>query len=153
MFKKELMVALLLMSGCVPHLPHTYHHEIIYHQVATHKPYDAVLADLKIAISEHNFRITGHNRVGKIIRDRGTAHFPEYDTLQFCNLSHAKTLLLLSPHAVIYMPCNIVIYQFNQQVIIKTKLLPTTTDNPALNQFATKMNDALKQMIAFAVEQ
>ncbi|WP_411727150.1 hypothetical protein [Methyloglobulus sp.] len=68
-----------------------------YYQVETRKPYDDVLAELEVAIAENNFRITGHSRVGKVIRDRGTKNFPEYDTIQFCNLTEAKTILLMSP--------------------------------------------------------
>ncbi|MCX7087284.1 MAG: DUF302 domain-containing protein [Methylococcales bacterium] len=124
-----------------------------YYQVTTNKPYADILTELEIAISEHNFRITGHSRVGKVIRDRGTANFPEYDTLQFCNLTLAKTLLLMSPHAVQYMPCNVVMYQFDGKTIVKTHLLPTNSDNPELNQFMGKMNDMLKQIVDFAAEE
>ena len=124
-----------------------------YYQAETNKPYDDVLAELEIAITEHNFRITGHSRVGKVIRDRGTKNFPDYDTIQFCNLTHAKTLLLMSPHAVSYMPCNIVTYDFKGKTIVKTHLLPTDTENDELNQFSEKMNKVLKQIVDFAVEE
>ena len=152
MIKKTLIVAtLLLIASCALHAPNS---KIIqYYQQETNKPYDDVLAELEIAIAEHNFRMTGHSRVGKVIRDRGTLPFPEYDTFQFCNLTHAKTLLLLSPHSIIEMPCNIVTYQFNKKTIIKTRLLPTTTDKQALNQFSEKMNHILKQIVNFAAEE
>lgn len=152
MLKKELILAtLLFITSCVYLPPQS---EIIhYYQAETKKPYDDVLAELKIAIAEHNFRITGHSRVGKVIRDRGTIPFPEYDTLQFCNLTHAKTLLLMSPHSVSHMPCNIVTYQFNKKTIIRTRLLPINTDNTKLNQFSEKMNDMLKQIVDFSVEE
>ena len=128
--------------------------EIIhYYQADTLKPYDDVLAELEIAIAEHNFRITGHSRVGKVIRDRGSKNFPDYDTIQFCNLTHAKTLLLMSPHAVSYMPCNIVTYAFEGKTIVKTHLIPTNTDNEPLNQFSKKMNKMLKQIVDFAIEE
>lgn len=123
-----------------------------FYQAETNKPYADVLAELEIAISEHNFRITGHSRVGKVIRDRGTKDFPDYDTLQFCNLTHAKTLLLMSPHAVRFMPCNIVTYQYNGKTIVRTHLIPTDTDNPELNAFAQQMNKMLKEIVDFAVE-
>ena len=127
--------------------------EPLWYQVTTHKPYADVLAELEVAISEHNFRITGHSRVGKVIRDRGTTDFPDYDTVQFCNLTHAKTLLLMSPHAVQYMPCNVVVYQFAGSTIVKTHLLPTHSSNPELNQFMMKMNAILKQIVDFAAEE
>ena len=146
-----ILLNLLFIVSCVSQPPNS---EIIqYYQAETKKPYDDVLAELEIAIAEHNFRITGHSRVGKVIRDRGTKDFPDYDTIQFCNLTHAKTLLLMSPHAVSYMPCNIVTYDFKGKTIVKTHLLPTDTDNNELNQFSEKMNKVLKQIVDFAVEE
>lgn len=122
-----------------------------YYQAETQKPYDDVLAELQIAIAEHNFRITGHSRVGKVIRDRGTKNFPEYDTLQFCNLTHAKNLLLISPHAVSYMPCDIVTYVYAGKTIVKTQLLPVSDNNKTFNKFAVKINQILRQIVDFAV--
>lgn len=126
---------------------------IEYYQVETLKPYDDVLAELKVAIAENNFRITAHSRIGKVIRKRGTENFPEYDTIQFCNLTHAKTLLTLSPHSVRHMPCNAVVYQFKGKTIVNTHLLPTNTDNKELNQFSAAMNTQLKEIVDFAVEE
>ena len=146
-----ILLNLLFIVSCVSQPPNS---EIVqYYQAETTKPYDDVLAELEIAIAEHNFRITGHSRVGKVIRDRGTKDFPDYDTIQFCNLTHAKTLLLMSPHAVSYMPCNIVTYDFKGKTIVKTHLLPTDTDNNELNKFSEKMNKVLKQIVDFAVEE
>jgi hypothetical protein len=71
-----------------------------YYQVETGKPYDEVLAELEVAISENNFRITGDSRVGKVIRERGTLNFPEYDTLQFCNLTDFDVAGRYPPYAV-----------------------------------------------------
>ena len=155
LFHKNNVVLLLItclgiLSGCTQKPKGEF---VPYYQADTEKPYADVLAELEIAISEHNFRITGHSRVGKVIRDRGTKDFPEYDTLQFCNLTHAKTLLLMSPHAVRFMPCNIVTYEFNGKTIVRTHLMPTDTDNPELNAFAEKMNIMLKDIVDFAVEE
>lgn len=59
----------------------------------------------------------------------------------------------MSPHAVSYMPCNIVTYEFEGKTIVKTHLLPTDTDNKALNDFSKKMNKMLKHIVDFAVEE
>jgi len=144
---------LLFITGCVSQIPTTMTEIVHYYQAEAKKPYDDVLVELEIAIAEHNFRITGHSKVGKVIRDRGTKGFPNYDTVQFCNLTHAKTLLLLSPHAVSYMPCNVVTYDFKGKTIIKTHLLPVNTNNKQLNQFAEKMNIKLKEIVDFAAEE
>lgn len=124
-----------------------------FYQLETLKPYDEVLAELEVAIAEHNFRITGHSRVGKVIRERGAEDYPEYDTIQFCNLTLAKTVLDITPHAIAFMPCNVVTYQFEGKTIIRTHLLPEDSDNRALNDFAMKMNPQLKQIVDFAAEQ
>lgn len=153
LFRILIIVSHLLFAGCASQQLSSTSQVIHYYQAETQKPYDDVLAELEIAIAEHNFRITGHSRVGKVIRDRGTKNFPDYDTLQFCNLTHAKTLLLMSPHAVSYMPCNIVTYQFNDKTIVKTHLLPINTNNKNLNAFSEKMNKTLKEIVDFSVEE
>jgi len=123
-----------------------------YQAITKKKPYDDVLAELKIAITEQNFRITSHNRVGKVIRQRDNISFPNYDTIQFCNLTHAKTLLELSSDTLRHMPCSAVIYIEDDNVVVKTRLLPTDTPNPKINAFSEKINDMLKDMVDFAVE-
>ena len=143
-------IVILFISACSSQLKGEF---ISYYEQETDKPYDDVLAELKVAIAEHNFRITAHSRIGKVIRDRGTLDFPEYDTIQFCNLTHAKTLLMMSPEAVKHMPCNIVTYQQHNTTIINTHLLPTDTDNPELNEFSEKMNAMLREIVDFAVEE
>lgn len=156
LFRALIISSLFLIVSCThqsTQLSSTESEVVIYYQAETDKPYDDVLAELEIAIAEHNFRITGHSRVGKVIRDRGTKDFPNYDTLQFCNLTHAKTLLQMSPHAVSYMPCNVVVYEFNGKIRVKTHLLPTHTDNPELNHFAEEMNKSLKEIVDFAIEE
>jgi uncharacterized protein (DUF302 family) len=125
---------------------------IRYYEITTRKPYDEVLAELKIAITEQNFRITSHSRIGKVIRERGAEGFPDYDTIQFCNLSHAKTLLEISADAIRHMPCTVVVYSRGDQTVIKARLLPADTANPDLNRFSGSINDILKQIVDFAAE-
>ncbi|ESS74063.1 putative lipoprotein [Methyloglobulus morosus KoM1] len=146
-----LIFAILLgITSCASQPPGEF---VPYYEVETRKPYDEVLAELEVAIAENNFRITGHSRVGKVIRDRGTKNFPEYDTIQFCNLTEAKTILLMSPQAIRHMPCNVVTYQFQGKTVIRSHLLPTDTDNKALNEFSVRMNQVLKKMVDFAAEE
>jgi uncharacterized protein (DUF302 family) len=139
------------LSGCAGQ-PAKQGDWIQYYEATTRKPYDDVLAELKIAITEQNFRITSHSRVGKVIRERGAADFPDYDTIQFCNLSHAQTLLEISVDAIRHMPCSVVIYQWNNQTVIKARLLPVDNANPDLNKFSESINDMLRQIVDFAAE-
>lgn len=148
-----IVASLSLIASCAMQSPQgALTEQVPYYQVETVKPYDEVLAEVEIAIAEHNFRITGHSRVGKVIRDRGAENFPEYDTLQFCNLTLAKVILEIDPRTIGYMPCNIVTYQYAGKTIIKTHLLREDTDNPQLNKFAQEMNPQLRQIVDFAAQ-
>lgn len=125
-----------------------------YYQAETAtKPYADVLAELELAITERNFRITGHNKIGSVIRERDNIPFPDYDTLQFCNLTLARQMLEMSPEAVMYMPCNVTVRSQNGRVYVTTHLLPTDSPNPKMNDFARDMNQKLKQIVDFAVEE
>lgn len=126
---------------------------IPYYQVETHKPYADVIAELEAAITENNFRITGHSRVGKVIRERENIDFPDYDTVQFCNLTLAKEILLMSPQAIRFMPCNVVTYTTNGKVVIRTHLLPSHSGNAEVDAFAMQMNRTLQNIVDFAAEE
>jgi uncharacterized protein (DUF302 family) len=145
-----IFISLLFIASCS--LLPLSGERVPFYQVETAKPYDDVIIDLEVAIAEHNFRITAHSRVGKVIRERGAENFPEFDTLQFCNLTLAKTMLDISPAAIGFMPCNIVTYQVEGNTIIKTHLLPEDNDNQALNEFAQQMNPQLRQIVDFAAK-
>lgn len=122
-----------------------------YYQAETDKPFQEVVDELKLAISEKNFRLTGHNQIGKAIRERDGGTYPDYDVLQFCNLSYAKELLTIDPDAVRFMPCTMAVYSKNGKVLVIARLMPTDTANPQVNRFGEKMNGILKEMIGFAV--
>lgn len=151
MFRRiALCLVFIVCIGCAPVAPGEF---VPYYQADTQKPYDEVLAELKSAIAENNFRITAHSRVGKVIRERGDKDFPDFDTIQFCNLTHARTMLLIEPAAIKYMPCNVVMYQRNGKTIVRTHLLPTDSDKPELNQLLRTMNQKLRDIVDFAVQE
>jgi len=137
-----------LFSGCTPGEPDPQY----YSAETTAKSYPDVLAELEVAITERNFRITGHNKIGSVIRERENIAFPDYDTLQFCNLTQARVMLEISPASVAWMPCNVAVRSEGTKVIVTTHLLPTDSTNARLNEFALKMNEELKAIVHFAVE-
>jgi uncharacterized protein (DUF302 family) len=139
-----------LLGGCSTALSHEPSPG--YYTASTTKPYGDVMAELELAITERNFRITGHNKIGSVIRERDHIPFPDYDTVQFCNLTHARVMLEIEPAAVRYMPCNVAVRQEGDKVVVTTHLLPTDSVSPDLNAFAVKMNEQLKAIVDFAVE-
>lgn len=145
-----LLLIIFVLSGCASRTRAETEH--FYEVSTTIKPYADVLAELELAITEHNFRITGHNHIGSVIRDRDQIDFPDYDTLQFCNLTYARRMLEISPAAVAYMPCNVAVRSEGGRVIVTTHLLPTDTPNEKLNAFFKEMNGILRKIVDFAVE-
>lgn len=124
-----------------------------FYQVETTKPYGDVLAELEVAITEQNFRITGHNHIGSVIRTRDNISFPDYDAIQFCSLTLARQMLEMSPAAVAYMPCNISVRSAGATVVIATHLLPEDSGNAKLDTFFRTMNEKLRNIVNFAADQ
>lgn len=149
--RRLLLPILLTVAACTAQPPRPG--PVSYERATAAKPYDDVLAELELAITEQNFRITGHNHIGSVIRSRENIAFPDYDTLQFCNLTLAKQMLEMSPAAVAYMPCNVAVRSENGRVIVTTHLLPEDSDNEKLNAFFREMNGKLRQIVDFAVDQ
>lgn len=142
------LTLIAVLSGCEQNQPEQPYYSA---ETAT-KAYADVLAELEVAITERNFRITGHNKIGSVIRERENIAFPDYDTLQFCNLTQARVMLEMSPASVAWMPCNVAVRAEGGKVIVTTHLLPTDSRDHRLNEFARKMNEELKAIVHFAVE-
>lgn len=140
------LTLIAVLTGCELNQPEPQY----YSAETTTKAYPDVLAELEVAITERNFRITGHNKIGSVIRERENAAFPDYDTLQFCNLTQARVMLEMSPASVAWMPCNVAVRSEGGKVIVTTHLLPTDSTDPRLNDFARKMNEELKAIVDFA---
>ena len=140
-------LVLVTLAGCAAQAPQPQ-----WYERATAKPYADVVAELEVAITEQNFRITGHNHIGSVIRNRDNIAFPDYDAIQFCNLTLAKEMLEMSPAAVNYMPCNVTARAHDGQTVVATHLLPVATGNRKLDAFFLRMNDKLKHIVDFAVE-
>ena len=61
-------------------------------------------------------------------------------------------MLEMSPASVAWMPCNVGVRSEAERVIVTTHLLPTDGSDPKLNDFAIKMNEELRAIVDFAVE-
>jgi len=121
-------------------------------QGSTDKPFEDVVDELEFAITEHNFRITGRNAIGKGIRKRGYPDFPNVEIIHFCSLEYARQVLEIDPGFVVQMPCRITVHEEGQKVVISAILLPEDHRDPRVNAFARKMNTRLREILDFALE-
>jgi uncharacterized protein (DUF302 family) len=121
------------------------------YQAAVGRPYEDVLDDVKFAISEKNFRLTGGNRIGGAISERLDAAFPNSEIVHFCNLEYARKFLQAVPDYVLHMPCKVVVYEYEGEVIVETELLPE--DDSRVMELAKEVNQVLKFVVDYATEQ
>jgi len=123
------------------------------YRLVTDKSFEDVVFDLKFAISERNFRITGSNKIGKGLRERGYERYPDLEVIHFCSLERAREVLDLDPDYIAQMPCRIAVHEQGDKVIINAILLPENHSDARINEFAGEMNKLIRDIVAFAVEE
>jgi uncharacterized protein (DUF302 family) len=119
---------------------------------ATDKPFADVVDELEFAISERNFRITGYNKVGSAMRERGHEDFPDMEVIHFCSLEVAREVLEYDPGYIAMMPCRITVHVEAGRTIISVILLPENHPDARVVAFARRMNATLREIAAFALE-
>ncbi len=118
----------------------------------TDKPFADVVEELEFAITERNFRITGYNKVGSAMRERGYEQFPDMEVIHFCSLEVAREVLELDPGYIAMMPCRISVHVADGQTVISVILLPENHPDARVVAFAQRMNSTLREIAAFALE-
>ncbi len=142
---------LLLLSGCSDSAEQSFN-QIQYYRVDTHKNFEEVLDDTLFAITERNFRITGHLHIGQAIRDRNNPDFQEYEVILYCNLVYAKKMLELEPDMISTCPGRIALRQSDARVIITAPLWPEDSGNEALRTHLQKMNELIHEIVDYAAD-
>ncbi|MGD9601469.1 MAG: DUF302 domain-containing protein [Gammaproteobacteria bacterium] len=121
-------------------------------RATTGKSFADVVQELEFAITEHNFRITGRNTIGKGLRDRGYADFPDVEVIHFCSLETAREVLLLDRGYVALMPCRVSVHESDAGTVMSMVLLPESHPDPRVAAFARRMNGVLREILAFVLE-
>jgi len=123
-----------------------------YYQLSTDKVIEEVLDDTIFAITERNFRITGHLHIGKGIRDRKNPDFPDYEVLLYCNLVYAKKMLELDPDMINSCPARISVRQDDEKVIITAPLWAVDMKNEELISHMKNMNVLVREIVDYAAD-
>jgi len=145
----SILFALLIaaITGCSKNTPNK-----LYQQHSDYN-FEETLMNLDLAISEHNYRIIHRSQIGQAVRDRGETDFPLSTITNFCNITYAKEMMEINPDLINEMPCTIAVREEAAQgIIVSTRLMDEHTDNDKQNEFALKINNNLKSIIAATVE-
>ena len=123
------------------------------YQLLSDYSFEETLLNLDLAISEHNYRIIHRSQIGQAIRDRGEKDFPLSTITNFCNITYAKEMIEINADLINEMPCTIAVREQSAQgIIVSSMLMDEQTANDQQNQFALKINNNLKSIIAATVE-
>lgn len=126
--------------------------EQIYEKT-TQKSFQDVLQDAEFAITENNFRITNRLHIGKAIKERGNTDFPQNEIILFCNLEIAEDMLKIEPRYINYCPYKITVTDSGGTITIGTRLLPSITDNPEMDNISKYINTILNSMVEYAASE
>lgn len=113
--------------------------------------YQDTLANLDIAISEHNYRIIHKSEIGSAIRERGDKDFPLSIVISFCNITYAKEMMLINEQLINDMPCIITVRESNDGVIVGTRLMDENVSDKNQARFAARINDNLIKIMEATV--
>ena len=144
-------ILFFLQSGCSTEVDQ-HSNQAAHYQLTTDKALEEVLDDTIFAITERNFRITGHLHIGKGIRDRKNPDFPDYEVLLYCNLVYAKKMLELDLEMINSCPGRITVRQENEKVVITAPLWPVDMKNEELNSHMEKMNVLVREIVDYAAD-
>ncbi|MFT7413986.1 MAG: hypothetical protein ACI9FO_000641 [Methylophagaceae bacterium] len=123
------------------------------YQLNSEYSFEDTLMNLDLAISEYNYRIIHRSHIGQAVRDRGEKNFPLSVITNFCNITYAKEMLEINSDLINEMPCAIAVREeASKGIIVSTKLMNVHSSNDKQNEFALKINDNLKSIIAATVE-
>lgn len=115
------------------------------YSVTVDADYEDVVDDVRSAIADHNFRITGGNDIGGAIGKRHEISFPRSEVVHFCNLEYARKFVELAPAFVGHMPCKVVIYELAGRVVVETRMLPDA--NADVAELVAEVNDILRAIV------
>jgi uncharacterized protein (DUF302 family) len=140
-------LAILVITSC------SKNNTVTIYQQTSEYSFEETLLNLDIAISEHNYRIIHRSQIGQAVRDRGDKDFPLSTITNFCNITYAKEMIEINADLINEMPCTIAVReQATQGIIVSSRLMDEHTANDKQNQFALKINNNLKSIIAATVD-
>lgn len=115
------------------------------YSVRTNKAYESVVTDLKLAITDRNYRITSENEIGAALSLRHKSRFKPSTIVHFCNLETARKILDVAPDFLLHMPCKVAVYQVGRETVIETWLLPIDS---RIANIAVEINNLLRRIVS-----
>ena len=113
--------------------------------------FDDAIENIESLLQKHDFKIFTRLSLKDIVGDSEISNFGEYLILGACNAEFAKELFSADPDIGMLMPCNIIVYELDNQkirIMIKDPLrIMDLIDNPAAIAAAMKVKEQMEEII------
>ena len=106
---------------------------------------------VRVALKEHGFGVLTEIDVRATLKKKLNVEHPEYKILGACNPPLALKALTAEPEIGLLLPCNVIVYQKDSQVIVSA-MKPTAvlgvTDNHNIGTIAKEVESQLQLVIS-----
>lgn len=114
------------------------------------KPFDEVVAKVRVALDAHGFGILSEIDVQKTLKQKLHIEHPRYLILGACNPKLAHEALHKDLSIGLFMPCNVVIYEDKKSVIVathETTKIAELLENDELDSISAGVESLLRKVI------
>lgn len=122
-----------------------------YYSKMTSIPYEAALVRVTEALKAEGFGVLTEIDVKETLKKKIGVDFRKYKILGACSPSHAHQALLTEDKAGVFLPCNVVVQEWeNGQVeiaAVSPKASMMAIDNPSLMPIAEEIEQKMKRLI------
>lgn len=114
--------------------------------------FDETIEKVTAALKEEGFGVLTDIDVKKTLKDKINIDFMRYRILGACNPASAYQALLAEEEIGLFLPCNVIVYETNDNIIFVSAVRPTVAmkmiNNQTLNKIAIDIEEKLEKVIA-----
>ncbi len=122
-----------------------------YYSKMTSVPYETALAQVTDALKAEGFGVLTTIDVKETLKNKIGVDFRKYKILGACSPSHAHKALLAEDKAGVFLPCNVVVQEWEDGKVeiaaVSPKASMMAIDNPSLLPIAEEIEQKMKRII------
>lgn len=113
--------------------------------------YQAVRENLIVEMKKEGFGLLTEADIQKAFKEKLDFDYRKYEILGACNPGYAKQALEIEDKLGVYLPCNFIIQEIEENIIevaaVNPIVMMSTIDNDALISIAKDIYDKMKRII------
>ena len=113
--------------------------------------YQAVREKLLVEMKKEGFGVLTEADIQKAFKEKLDFDYRKYEILGACNPGYAKQALAIEDKLGVYLPCNFIIQEIEENIIevaaVNPIVMMSTIDSEALKPIAAAIYDKMKRII------